>query len=119
MKLDVKGIIAILVILGVFAIIGVYVYRGQAPDAVVASLASGALMAVISFYFGHVNGAATALANQAAQLASQAITASTQRRAGDPPTVQAPVTVVAPPQSTGGAVSTAGVPPGGTATVGG
>jgi len=73
MKLDAKSVLAFLIVLGVFAILGMYVYQGKAPDAVIASILSGALVGVVGFYFGHQNGTVTALASTATQLASQAM----------------------------------------------
>lgn len=97
-QVDIKGLIAVLVIIGSFGLIGIYVLRGQVPDATVVGIVSLPLGAVIGFYFGHINGAATALANQTTLLANQALTASLARRQGDT-TVTGPVTVTtsAPP----------------------
>jgi len=73
MKLDAKSLLAILIVLGTFGILGIYVYEGKAPDAVIASILSGALVGVVGFYFGHQNGTVTALAATATQLATTAI----------------------------------------------
>lgn len=81
---DVKGIIAVLVIIGSFGLIGIYVERSQVPDATIVAFVSLPLGAVIGFYFGHINGAATALANSAISLSSSALQAASQRRVGDP-----------------------------------
>ena len=80
---EVKGAIALLVIIGSFLIMGIYVIRGEIPDATVVAFLSLPLGAVIGFYFGHINGQATALANSAIQLSNQAITASNNRRVDD------------------------------------
>jgi hypothetical protein len=93
----VKGIIAVLVILAAFVLVGIYVWRGQVPDATVVAILSTPVGAVIGFYFGHVNGAATALANQTTALAAQALSAATMRRGTDPPMVQPAVLVMPPP----------------------
>ena len=73
MKLDVKGAIAILVVVGSFGLIAPYVYTGRAPDHDVLLFVSAALMLVLGFFFGHVNGTQTTLANSAVQLATQAL----------------------------------------------
>jgi hypothetical protein len=96
-NLDVKGIIAVLVIVAAFFLVGIYVYRGQVPDATVVAILSTPVGAVIGFYFGHVNGAATALANQTTALAAQALSASVTRRGTDPPTLQAAVLIAPAP----------------------
>lgn len=101
---DVKGIIAVLVIIGSFGLIGIYVERGQVPDATIVAFVSLPLGAVIGFYFGHINGAATALANSAIDLSTQAIAASSQRRSGDT-TVSGPATVTVVPPPTSGSPS--------------
>ena len=93
---DIKGIIAVLVIIGSFGLVGIYVERGVVPDATIMAFVSLPLGAVIGFYFGHINGAATALAQQTTALAAQALTASVQRRTGDI-TVSGPVAVTATP----------------------
>ena len=102
MSFDVKGIIAVLVIIGSFGLIGIYVERSQVPDATIVAFVSLPLGAVIGFYFGHINGAATALANNATSLASQAIIATAQRRVGD-------VTITGPAE----VHATSSSPPGG------
>ncbi len=106
--MDVKGIVAIIVVIGSFVLIGAPVLRGQVPGTVEFGFASGALMLVLGFYFGHVNGAATALANNATALAGQAITAAAQRRGSDLAEGAVPVAavVVAAP-----APHNTGVPP--------
>jgi hypothetical protein len=87
MTFDIKGIVAVLVVIGSFGLIGIYVLEGHVPDATVAGIVGTALGLVLGFYFGHVNGSTQAAANQAAQLslqATQILTAAQQRRAGDP-----------------------------------
>lgn len=83
MTFDIKGLIAVLVIIGSFGLIGIYVYRGEVPDATIVAFVSLPLGAVIGFYFGHINGAATALAQQTTTLAAQAIAAASTRRTTD------------------------------------
>lgn len=91
MKVDVKGAIAILVVIGCFGLIAPYVIRNEVPDGLVLTFVSGALMLILGFYFGHLNGTQTALANSAVSLATQAQTMlalASQRRVGDPTQVQ-------------------------------
>ncbi len=101
MQIDIKGAIALLVIVGSFALIGVYALRNESPDVTVVAMISTPVGAVIGFYFGHINGAATQLATQTTALAAQALAASTQRRGGDPPVVTAPALVVPAPPAAG------------------
>lgn len=89
MTIDVKGIVAVLVVVGSFGLLGIDVVQGKAPDTAVLGVCGTALGLVLGFYFGHINGAATTLANSAIALSNQAIVAATTRRAGD-------VTVVGP-----------------------
>lgn len=93
MGFDVKGLIAVMVIGGSFTLLGIYVFRGQVPDATVVAFVALPLGAVIGFYFGHINGAATALANNATALAGAALTAAAQRRTTDAgtPTLTPPI----------------------------
>lgn len=98
MTLDIKGVIAILVVIGCFGLIAPYVVRNEVPDALVLAFVTGALMLILGFYFGHLNGTQTALANSAVALASQAqaiLQAAQQRRAGDSTQV-----IVTPPSTT-------------------
>lgn len=100
MTFDVKGAIAILVIVGSFGLLGIYVFRGQVPDATVVAFVALPLGAVIGFYFGHINGAATALSNNATELARSALTAAARRRVTDVTSGSVPlaaVVVAAPP----------------------
>lgn len=86
--LDIKGIVAILVVIGSFGLMGIYVYEGKVPDATVAGIVGTAMGLVLGFYFGHQNGSASALANQASvlnQQATQILTLASQRRQSDPP----------------------------------
>lgn len=115
-RFDVKGAIAILVIIASFGLIGIYVYRGQVPDATVVGLVSLPLGAVLGFYFGHVNGAASALASSALTLSQQAITSAAQRRITDSgPTGATGATGASGSAGAPGPVGPAGVPgpPGG------
>jgi hypothetical protein len=73
-KLDVKGVLALLVVIGAFVIIGApYIASGRPPDHDVLLFANGAQLLVLGWYFGHFNGTQTALTNSALQLAQQAI----------------------------------------------
>lgn len=96
MKIDSKSIIAGMVILGCFALLGIYVWQNRTPDAVVAAIIGGALMGVVNFFFGHLNGTVTGLAQAAAQLANQ-VSAQMPAAAPQPPPIR-----VVPPQ--GGSV---------------
>ena len=90
-SLDVKGVIAVLVVVGCFGLITPYVIRNEVPDSLVLTFVSGALMLILGFYFGHLNGTQTALANSAVQLASQAqnmLALAAQRRVTDPTKVE-------------------------------
>lgn len=80
-EFNVQGVIAVIVIVGSFALVGVYVIRGQQPDAVIIGLVSGAVMAILGFYFGHSNGTTSALATAATTLANQ-VTSQTATQAG-------------------------------------
>jgi len=73
MKLDAKAFLAILIVIGVFVILGIYVLQQRSPEAVVAAILSGALTGVVAFYFGQHNGTVTALATTATSLATQAL----------------------------------------------
>jgi membrane associated rhomboid family serine protease len=70
--IDAKAVIAVLVIIGCFAIIGIYVFRAQVPDGFVIAIVSGAISAILGFYFGHANGTTTTLATAATNLATAA-----------------------------------------------
>lgn len=94
---DVKNVIALCVILGTFAILGIYVVRGQVPDATIVGMISLPLGAVIGFYFGHINGAATALASATTQLAATAQAAVEKRSPLSPPDAPPPVVVLTKP----------------------
>lgn len=87
MTFDIKGIVAVLVVIASFGLVGIYVERGQVPDATVVGLCGTSLGLVLGFYFGHVNGVAQQAATQAAQLSIQAgqiLQLAAQRRASDP-----------------------------------
>ena len=66
-----QGILAVLTMLGAFFIMGIYVVRGQTPDATVVGLIALPLGAVVGFYFGHSNGTTSALATAATALANR------------------------------------------------
>jgi hypothetical protein len=69
--LSTQGVLAIITLLGAFLIMGIYVWRGESPDATVTGLISLPLGAVIGFFFGHSNGTTSALANAATALANR------------------------------------------------
>jgi hypothetical protein len=96
MKIDIKGVIAILVVLGCFGMLGIYLYQGKPLEPGIAAVIAGAFNLVLGFYFGHLNGAQEAQTTAALKLAQQALVAVQQRRAGDPPVVTAPAVVVPP-----------------------
>lgn len=96
---DVKGVVAVLVVIGAFLLMVIPIAENRVPDTASVGFASGGLMLVLGFYFGHINGAATTLANSATALAAQAIATAGQRRVGDP----------APPPAPAGAVPVAAV----------
>jgi hypothetical protein len=97
MKLDVRAALAILVVLGAFLIVGVpYVAFGRAPDKDVLLFANGAQLLVLGYFFGHINGAQTALTNSAVQLAQQAIE-KRQQPSGVPIVATLPVSPAAGP----------------------
>ncbi len=74
MKVDVKGVIAILVVVAAFTIVGIpYVAFARAPDKDMLLFVTGALMLVLGYFFGHINGTQTALTNNAVQLVQQAL----------------------------------------------
>jgi len=94
-----REIIAIIVTLGTFALLGGYIFTGGHLDSgtgvALVAFTSGSLGSVLGFYFGKTNGAQTQLANSTTQLATQALTMASQRRTGD---VLVPgVTTPAPP----------------------
>lgn len=101
---DVKGILAVLVIVGDFGLVAPYVIRNETPNDLVLTFVSGSLMLILGFYFGHLNGTQSALANSAVNLASQAnqmLALASQRRVTDPTQVQViPVPPTIPPAST-------------------
>ena len=104
MTLDIKGVIAILVVVGAFLLVGVpYVWHGSSPDKDVLLFAGGALMLVLGFYFGHLNGSQTALANSTVQLATLALRSSTVPAPVSPPTAPAKVTTIVEPPTAGAA----------------
>jgi gamma-glutamyltranspeptidase len=89
LHLDFKGALAVIVVLCDFALIGVdMVLRGgNAPDAVIASFASGSMLLVLGFYFGSHNGQVAQAAQNAAESAARASTIlalAQQRRHRDP-----------------------------------
>jgi hypothetical protein len=100
--IDMKGVIAALVVLASFAMLGAYVWQGKAPDAVIIAVISGALNLILGFYFGHMNGSASAMTNTALSMSNQAVSAlaAAQRVVSPTPTsvnINVPPTGVKPP----------------------
>ena len=90
---EAREIIAVIVTLGSFGMLGGYVfYTGGHLDSgtgvALVAFSSGALGSVLGFYFGKTNGAQIALASSTTQLANQAILANQQRRAAFAPPVK-------------------------------
>jgi membrane protein YqaA with SNARE-associated domain len=79
---DIKGILAILVIIGDFLLIGVYVIRNETPDGVIIAIVSSSIGAILGFYFGHANGSMTALSAATVSLANRTNPGSTVSEAG-------------------------------------
>lgn len=96
-SINIQGVIAVLVVIGCFALLGVYVVRGQAPDGVVIAVVSGSIMAVLGFYFGHANGTTSALAAAATVTAMAATNLVNQTKIAPVPAVTTTVVPVAPP----------------------
>jgi hypothetical protein len=100
-KVDAREVIAVIVTLGSFGLLGGFVFTGGHLDSgtgvALVAFCSGSLGTVLGFYFGRTNGAATALALSATTLSQQALIASTQRRSSDAPVVVVPVPSVATP----------------------
>ena len=53
---DAKALIAIIVIVGSFSLLGVFVVGGRTPDATTAAILAGSLSGVVNYFFGHLNG---------------------------------------------------------------
>jgi len=70
-NLSTQGILAVITMVGAFVLMGIYVYRGQTPDATVTGLIALPLGAVVGFFFGHSNGTTSALAQAATALANR------------------------------------------------
>ena len=66
-----QSIIAVLVVIGSFVIIGAYIIENRSPDGYVIAIVAGSLSGVLGFYFGHSNGTTSALATAATTLANQ------------------------------------------------
>lgn len=97
---DAREIIAVLVTIGSFGLLGGYIFTGGHLDSGtgvgLVAFSSGALGAVLGFYFGKTNGAQTQLALSTSSLANQALNMVAARRAGDV-TVTGPATVTSTP----------------------
>jgi hypothetical protein len=106
MNLDVKGLLAVVIVVLSFLLVALDVYvrifvrGGETLDPAVIGISSGAIFGVVAFYFGHANGTVTALAQSAAALSqtavqlnaqsSEILTRAAQRRVGDPSSGIAP-----------------------------
>ena len=84
MNFDMKAVLAILIVIGCFGLLGIYVLRQETPDGVIIAIVAASLSGVVAFYFGHQNGTITALATSAAQLAGQAIEKRSTSLQGSP-----------------------------------
>lgn len=112
-KLDSKALIAALVILGAFALVGIFVIDGRPLDsgsgAALVIFVASPLGTIIGFYFGahngNISGMATATSQLAAltsQLANQALEKRAQAAAAAAPAVSiGPITPAAPPAAPG------------------
>jgi hypothetical protein len=80
-----QGILAVITMAGAFLLMGIYVYRGQSPDATVVGLIALPLGAVVGFFFGHSNGTTSALAQAATALAERTNPGDPVRPQGPPP----------------------------------
>lgn len=70
-NVDTKAVIAVLVIIASFIIIGVYAFSNRSPDGYVVAIVSGSISAILGFYFGHANGSMTALSQSTIALANR------------------------------------------------
>jgi hypothetical protein len=87
MRIDAREIIAVIVTLGTFGLLGGFVFTGGHLDSgtgvALVAFTSGSLGSVLGFYFGKTNGAQTQLASSTTMLASQALQMASQRRTTD------------------------------------
>jgi hypothetical protein len=60
MQLDSKTLVAIIVLLGTFILLGSYAWRGTTPDAVMVAVISPLAGAAVGYFFGRANGTAEA-----------------------------------------------------------
>lgn len=58
--IDPKTVIAILVIIGGFLLLGVYAIRNETPDPVIIAVVAPLMGSAVGYFFGRVNGAAEA-----------------------------------------------------------
>jgi len=89
---DSKSAIALVVITGCFTLLGIYVWEGRVPDAVIAAIVAGALSGVVNFFFGQHNGTMSGQLAASTQLA-QALIAQLQGPLPSPPAPASPVSV--------------------------
>ena len=57
---DSKTLVAIIVLLGTFVLLGVYVFKGQSPDPVIVGVVAPLAGAAVGYFFGRANGTAEA-----------------------------------------------------------
>jgi hypothetical protein len=68
---SVQGVLAIIVVIGDFIVMGLYIALNRSPDGYIIALVSGSFFAVTGFFFGHANGSTSALAVAATALANR------------------------------------------------
>ena len=104
MTIQPKDLIAALVLIGCFLLLGVYVIHSQVPPDVILLIIGPAIAGVLAYYFGAHNGNITGLAASASQLSSmtaQLAAQALEKRAPAPPAVvvQTAPGAAAPPSS--------------------
>jgi membrane protein YqaA with SNARE-associated domain len=60
MKMDSKTLVALVVLIGTFVLLGIYAWRGQTPDAVMVAVVGPLAGGAAGYFFGRVNGATEA-----------------------------------------------------------
>jgi len=66
-----QSVIGIMVVIGSFSLMALYVYRNEVPADYVIAIVASALSGVLGFFFGHSNGTTSALATAATALANR------------------------------------------------
>lgn len=102
MKLpDAREVIAVLIVGGAFGLMFYYLSTGGKLDSgtgvALVAFCGQPVAAIIGFYFGRTNGAATALAQSSNNLAVLSLQMAQQRRAGDVVVTAATVPSTTPP----------------------